>query len=294
MAARCRRRYVRSSGQRRVGRYRERVAKVPGDETSGRAGGVVGEHVTVVRGGRVALRDASFELRPGGVTAVIGPNGSGKTTLLHAVAGLVRPFEGRIRVDGPVAYVLQSAEVAEHLPISVREVVTMGRYAVRGAFRPMRPVDHAAVDAAMERLEVADLASRQIRDLSGGQRQRALVAQGLVQEAPVLLLDEPVTGLDVVSHRLILDVIAEQRAAGVAVVVTTHDLGEAAHADQVLLLSGRLVAAGPPEEVLVGEHLADAYGQRLVQIGDNVLMLDDAPHHAPDAGDVHPHPGHHH
>lgn len=270
------------------------MAKVPRDETSGRAGGVVGEHVTVVRGGRVALRDASFELRPGAVTAVIGPNGSGKTTLLHAVAGLVRPSEGRIRVDGPVAYVLQSAEVTEHLPISVREVVTMGRYAVRGAFRPMRTVDHAAVDAAMERLEVADLASRQIRDLSGGQRQRALVAQGLVQEAPVLLLDEPVTGLDVVSHRLILDVIAEQRTAGVAVVVTTHDLGEAAHADQVLLLSGRLVAAGPPEEVLVGEHLADAYGQRLVQIGDNVLMLDDAPHHAPDAGDVHPHPGHHH
>jgi ABC-type Mn2+/Zn2+ transport system ATPase subunit len=93
---------------------------------------------------------------------------------------------------------------------------------------------------------------------------------------------------------LILDVVAEQRDAGVAVVVTTHDLGEAAHADHVLLLSAHLIASGRPEEVLVGEHLASAYGQRLVQIGENVLMLDDAPHHPPDPGVVHPHPGHHH
>jgi ABC-type Mn2+/Zn2+ transport system ATPase subunit len=152
------------------------------------------------------------------------------------------------------------------------------------------------VDDAMERLDVADLASRQIRELSGGQRQRAFVAQGLAQEAEVLLLDEPLGGLDVVSQRLILDAMTAERDAGRVVVTSTHDLGEAAHADRVLLLAGHLVASGPPGEVLIAEHLAVAYGHRLVTLGDNVIMLDDAPHHDHDhAGDdVHPHPGHSH
>lgn len=263
---------------------------------------VVARDLTVRRGARVALAGVDLELTSGRVTAVIGPNGSGKSTLLHAIAGLLRADEGSLTVAGAaanaggggVAYVLQGAEVGEHLPISVREVVTMGRYAVRGPFRPLRRVDHDAVDAAMARLDVADLAGRQIRELSGGQRQRAFVAQGLAQDAPVLLLDEPVTGLDIVSRRTILEVIAEERDAGRLVVVTTHDLGEAAHAEHVVLLAGRVVACGPPEEVLVPEHLAAAYGQRLVHIGDNVLMLDDTPHHVGEGDDVHPHPGHRH
>ncbi|MBK5221429.1 MAG: metal ABC transporter ATP-binding protein [Acidimicrobiia bacterium] len=248
---------------------------------------VVAEALTLARGGNVALSDASFSIAAGTVSAVIGPNGAGKSTLLHAIAGLLAPAAGTLevlgRTAGPgssdVAYVLQGTRVHEHLPVSVREVVAMGRYAALGPFRRMRPGDDAAISSAMERLDIADLASRQIRELSGGQRQRVFVAQGIAQEAPVLLLDEPVTGLDLVSRRRILEVVTAERVAGRAVVMTTHDLGEAAHADHVLLLAGRVVASGPPEEVLVSTSLAEAYGQRLVHLGDNVVMLDDAPHH---------------
>lgn len=256
---------------------------------------VVGRDLTLARGAHVALRSATFEMRAGAVTAIIGPNGAGKSTLLHAIAGLLPPAEGRLDVAGhpagpgsaDVAYVLQGTKVHEHLPVSVREVVAMGRYAALGPIRRMRRADIDAVDAALERLDIADLASRQIRELSGGQRQRVFVAQGIAQEAPVLLLDEPVTGLDLVSRRRILEVVAAERDAGRVVVVTTHDLGEAAHADHVLLLAGRVVASGPPDEVLVSAQLADAYGQRLVHLGDNVVMLDDAPHHAHDHHDHH-------
>jgi ABC-type Mn2+/Zn2+ transport system ATPase subunit len=264
---------------------------------------VVGRGVLLAHGSVVALASADFDLRPGTLTAVIGPNGSGKSTLLHAIAGLLSPVEGEVLVGGrragtgraQVAYVLQTTRVHEHLPVTAREVVSMARYAHRGPFRPMRASDRRLVDAAMERLGVSDLANRQIRELSGGQRQRVLVAQGLAQQAPVLLLDEPVTGLDLVSHRRILEVVGEERDAGRTVVMTTHDLGEAAHADHVLLLAGRIVASGEPADVLTADHLADAYRQRLIRLEENVLMLDDAPHHHDeDLDEVHPHPGHQH
>lgn len=250
--------------------------------------------VTLARGDHVALRHVTLELRAGEITALIGPNGAGKSTLLHAVAGLLRPRRGTLDVPvgrGGVAYVLQSAHADPHLPITVREIVTMGRYAERGPWRPMRRADRAAVDAALERLGVADLSGRQVRELSGGQRQRVFVARGLAQQAPVLLLDEPVTGLDLVSRRVILDVVRSERDAGRIVVMSTHDLGEAAHADHVVLLSGRVVADGPPAEVLCAEHLSTAYGQRLIRLEGGALMLDDTPHHHDDeCGE----PRHHH
>jgi ABC-type Mn2+/Zn2+ transport system ATPase subunit len=265
---------------------------------SGPTGAVRLDDVAVDRGGRRVLDAVTTSFEPGTITALIGPNGAGKSTLLHVVAGILEPAAGVVALpsaDG-VAYVLQGTQVSDHLPVSVREVVTMGRYARVGLVGRLGADDRRAIDHAMERLDVADLASRQIRDLSGGQRQRAFVAQGLAQEAPVLLLDEPVTGLDVVSQRAILDAMAAERDAGRVVVTSTHDLGDAAHADQVLLLAGRVVAAGPPSEVLVAEHLAAAYGHRLVTLGKNVIMLDDAPHHDHDhdVDDVHPHPGHRH
>jgi ABC-type Mn2+/Zn2+ transport system ATPase subunit len=284
-------------------RYRCGVA-VPASVTAGAVEpSVVGRSVLLAHGSLVALADADFELHPGRLTAVIGPNGSGKSTLLHALAGLLPPVRGELLVGGrpagsgrnQVAYVLQSTRVHEHLPVTVREVVSMARYAHVGPFRPLRAADRRAVDDALERLAVGDLANRQIRELSGGQRQRVLVAQGLAQEAPIVLLDEPVTGLDLVSHRRILEVVGGERDAGRTVVMTTHDLGEAAHADHVLLLAGRIVASGPPAEVLTADHLADAYRQRLIRLEGNVLMLDDAPHHHDDELDeVHPHPGHQH
>ncbi|HSL59366.1 MAG TPA: zinc ABC transporter ATP-binding protein AztA [Acidimicrobiales bacterium] len=258
------------------------VATPTGAGTTTTTPSVVLRGVTLARGSVVALRDVDLELPGGCVTALIGPNGAGKSTLLHGIAGLLRPRAGTIDVPvgrSGVAYVLQSAHADPHLPVTVREIVTMGRYAERGVLRPLRRIDRAVVDEALHRLDIADLARRQVRELSGGQRQRVFVARGLAQQAPVLLLDEPVTGLDLVSRRVILDVIRSERELGRVVVMSTHDLGEAAHADQVALLAGRVVASGPPSAVLTAEHLSVAYAQRLIRLDGGVLMLDDAPHH---------------
>ena len=235
-------------------------------------------------GARTVLSSATFEIPAGAVTALIGPNGSGKSTLLNALAGLLAPRAGRLEVPargrrGGVAYVLQATDVNEHLPLTVQEAVTMGRYADVGLVGRLGPADRAAVDAAMAALDIADLARRSLHELSGGQQQRAFVAQGLAQGADVLLLDEPITGIDIVSRQHILDAIEAERAAKRTVVVSTHDLGDASTADHVLLLAGRVVASGPPEQVLTDDHLAEAYGGHLLRLGGRTLILDDHPHH---------------
>jgi manganese transport system ATP-binding protein len=235
--------------------------------------------LAVERGGRIVLRVDALHLDAGAITALVGPNGSGKSTLLHAIAGLLPPAAGTLAVTGSVAYVLQSVAVTEYLPITVREVVTMGRYAQRGAFGRLRSADRSLVDAAIERLELGDLGSRHLGELSGGQRQRALVAQALAQDADVLLLDEPVTGLDLASAERIREVIEGERAAGRAVVVATHDLPEAQRADHLVLLAGRVVAAGVPSVALTRAALAEAYGGRLLRLEGETLLLDDGAHH---------------
>ena len=240
-----------------------------------------GDHVTVRYGARVALADATFAVGAGRVTTVIGPNGSGKSTLLHAIAGLVTPTSGRMTVPGPVAYLLQTAHVSERLPVTVAEIVAMGRYGERGLVGRLTGDDRRLVADTIERLELTDLRDRHLRELSGGQRQRAFVAQALVQQAPVLLLDEPVTGLDVASRQTIMAVVAEEADAGRAVVMSTHDLGEAAKGDEVLLLANRIVAQGPPEDVLTTGCVSEAYGGRVIRLEDGALVLDDAHHEAP-------------
>jgi manganese transport system ATP-binding protein len=245
---------------------------------------VTADHARLAHGALTVVEDASFEVPAGAVTALIGPNGAGKSTVLHAVAGLLEPRAGSVTVPardrpGGVAYVLQGTQANDHLPITVREVVTMGRYARVGLLRRLVVEDRRAVDRAMEALAITDLARRPLRDLSGGQRQRAFVAQGLAQEADLLLLDEPITGLDVVSRQHILDAIASERHAGHTVVVSTHDLADAAAADHLLLLAGRVVASGPPSAVLTEANLAAAYGGHLLRVGEGTLILDDHPHH---------------
>ena len=180
---------------------------------------------------------------------------------------------------GRVAYVLQSVVVAEHLPISVREVVTMGRYADSGLWRRLTADDRSLVDDAIERLELTDLARRQLGSLSGGQRQRTLVAQALAQDADVLLLDEPVTGLDLASADRIRAIVEDERDRGRAVLVATHDLAEAARADHLVLLAGRVVAAGSPADVLTQDALAEAYAGRILRFHGDTLLLDDGSHH---------------
>ncbi len=231
---------------------------------------VVGLGVALAFGAHPVLEPCDFMLPPASITALIGPNGSGKSSLLNAIAGVLPLRAGRLDVLGApagatprrVAYVLQTTAQNLALPVTAREVVTMARFAQRGLLGRLRAVDRRAVDEAMARLEVGRLGDRQLRELSGGQRQRVLVAQGLAQDAPLLLLDEPVTGLDLVSRQHILEAMRAERERGHTVIFSTHDLEDAEHADQVLLLAGRLVAAGPPGEAITAETLREAYSGR--------------------------------
>lgn len=245
--------------------------------------------------GQVVLSPSDFEIPSGRLTALIGPNGAGKSTLLHAIAGILQPRRGRLQVLGTdagsarrrVAYVFQAAKVNDALPVTVGEVVAMGRYSCRGAFGRFGPSDRRAVTDVLERLRIADLRHRHLRELSGGQRQRVFVAQGLAQEAELLLLDEPVTGLDIPTHERIDEAIEAEVARGTTVVVTTHDLGESRRADHVLLLAGRVVAAGPPDAALADDKLSEAYGGHLLHFEEGRAILDDAAHGLDGADDSH-------
>lgn len=216
----------------------------------------------------VAVTASSFEIPDQSVTCIIGPNGSGKSTVLHALAGTLAVRSGALEIlGGPpgtqirrVSYVMQSVTVPLGVPITVREAVGMGRYPSLGWFRPFRKEDKERVASAMERLRITDLADRHLWELSGGQRQRVYVAQGIAQDHQVLLLDEPLTGLDIVSARTIDQMIHTERTKGHSVILTTHDLDEARAADYVILMSGRVVAAGTPAAVLTTANLTTAYG----------------------------------
>lgn len=246
---------------------------------------VVARGLTLAYGDRVAVSRATFELPAGRVTAVIGPNGSGKTTLLRALSGLEAPVGGELEVlAGParrqrrsVSHVMQANAVNESLPLTVLETVRMGRYARHGLLGRLGATDRDAVDEAVERMGIADLLHRHLRELSGGQRQRVFVAQGLAQQADLLLLDEPITGLDLVSQERIDAAVAEEIAAGRTVVMTTHDVNTAAAADHVLLMATHVVASGPPPDVLVERHLSHAYGGTAFRTAGGLLVIGD-PH----------------
>lgn len=243
----------------------------------------------VDHGAVVALDGVDHRFHPGTATAVMGANGSGKTTLLDSIAGLRPPTRGSVLGVDPaqIAYVVQHV-AAGWMPITVREVVAMGRYRTLGLWRRPGAADREAMHEAAERLGIDGLLGRQFSELSGGQRQRVRVAQALAGRPQVLLLDEPITGLDLPSQQVILDVISELTEVGVTVVVTTHHLDEARHCDQVLLLAGRIVAAGTPEAVLTAGLLKETFGGRILGQHDDhdhdhsLLILDDHGH-----GDIH-------
>ena len=228
-------------------------------------------NLTVRYGDVLALDDATLRLVAGRVTGLIGLNGSGKSTLLKAVMGIVKPRSGTVRVHGLppdaarraglVGYVPQAEDVDWTFPITVREVVTMGRYGRMGPLRRTRPVDVAAVDVALERVDLTSLADRQVGELSGGQRKRVFVARCLAQEAPVLLLDEPFAGVDQRNEAGITALLRGLVAEGRAVLVSTHDLQALPTlADEVVLLSTRVLATGRPDDVLQPHHLSRLLG----------------------------------
>ncbi|MET9863545.1 zinc ABC transporter ATP-binding protein AztA [Streptomyces smyrnaeus] len=207
---------------------------------------------------RPVLRQLTASIPGSATTAVVGPNGSGKSTLLSVLAG-VRPLTSgsldRSRTSRP-CFVVQRSAVSDTLPLTVRETVTMGRWAHRGPWRRLTARDRSVVRDSMDRLGILDLAERQLGELSGGQRQRALVAQGLAQEADLFLLDEPTTGLDMAARESISTVLGAAAAEGVTVVQATHDLNAARESDHCLLLQdGRLVEEGKPRDVLTDSAL---------------------------------------
>lgn len=237
------------------------------------------QNLRVLYGEAVALLDVTMEIPEASSLAVIGPNGSGKSTLLGVLAGTIEAASGTATVSGRMpALVLQSTDVDRSLPLTVRDAVSLARYPSLGLFRRFTTEDRSAVDDAMQRLDIADLSARQIHELSGGQRQRVLVAQGVAQDADVLLLDEPITGLDMTSREIILELIDDEVAAGRTVVVTTHNLDEARRCDNVLLLDTAAIAVGTPDHVLSEGYLRQAFGGKFLRIGDQ-FILDDPHHH---------------
>lgn len=202
-------------------------------------------------GGPDVLKGVDVRIPEGAATALVGANGSGKSTLLGVLAGTLRPRAGTVTRRGRTrpAFVVQRSAVQDALPVTVRATVAMGRWAHRGPWRPLTRHDRAVVRECLDRMGVADLADRRLGELSGGQRQRVLVAQGLAQEADVLLLDEPSAGLDRHALEDIRATVDRVRAEGVTVVHATHAPEEASGADHcVVMADGTVAASGPPEE----------------------------------------------
>ena len=209
-----------------------------------------------------------LDMYPGELLVLIGTNGSGKSTLLKTLAGLIHPVHGDLHVLGQhagqlptrVAYLPQHPVSSHTLPLQVRDVVTMGRFAHLGLFKRTSSSDRAIVNSAMQRTGINEQASKPIRDLSGGQQQRTHLAQVLAREAEILLLDEPTAGLDINGRKLVSELIAAERARGVTVVMATHELADAEQATSVMLLAQRVVSIGPPKYALRDEYLRECFG----------------------------------
>jgi ABC-type Mn2+/Zn2+ transport system ATPase subunit len=255
-------------------------------------------------GDRVALADVSMAIPTGSLLAVIGPNGAGKSTLLKVIAGLLGPFSGTVEVlGGPpgreakrIAYVPQAEVVDWAFPVTVGDVVMMGRVPLIGVGRSPDASDKAAVRDALETVGMADNFDRQIGALSGGQRRRVFLARAIAARPDLYLLDEPVTGVDATTQEDLMDVLEGEARAGRTVVATTHDLACAAHRfHQAAFVNGRIVATGPANIVLDPELLTATYGGHVIVLpaGERTL-IDDAHHHdeAP-SGERHFHDGSH-
>ena len=239
--------------------------------------------------GRPVLEDVTFSIGPGELVAIVGPNGSGKSTLLKVLAGLLRVWAGAVTVLGQapgrqplrVAYLPQAEAVDWAFPVSVRDVVLMGRYRHAGWLRRPGRADSAAVDHALELVGMRELAERQIGELSGGQQRRAFVARSLAQDPAMYLLDEPVTGVDPATEDDLMGILANECSRGKTVLASTHDLaGVAEHFTRFISLNGTIVADGPASRVRDASVLHATYGGHFIQVdgAGGVLLLDD-PHH---------------
>lgn len=239
--------------------------------------------VTVSYSQQPVLRSVSFDIQRGHLVGVVGPNGAGKSTLLKAALGLVPLDSGHIEVHGKpinkashdIAYVPQTEAVDWDFPVTVLDVVLMGRYGRLGWFgRPNRHDRQTALDA-LEQVDMTDYLDRHIRQLSGGQQQRVFLARALCQESELLLLDEPLAGVDAATEQAIFDLIDNLRNSGKTLMIVNHDLSVLDRFDSILLLNQHVVAYGPTKSVVTDENLRRAYGGRLTLLDRADVMLRD-------------------
>ncbi len=233
------------------------------------------DNLTVSYNSTHALEGVSFGVRAGEQVAVVGPNGAGKSTLFKALVGLIRPHAGRVRTHGAeIGYVTQRSAVDWSFPVTVHDVVMMGRIGKMGWLRWQRPRDREIVQECLEQVGMQDYADRQIGELSGGQQQRVFIARALAQEATILLMDEPFSGVDAPAQESILELLDRLRDEGVTLLVSTHDLNLAVERfDRLALLNGQLVAYGSPRSAVTPETLAAAYGGQAVWRGEDYALV---------------------
>jgi len=257
------------------------VISEEGFDASGFA--VHAEGIGVDYGSVRALDGVEFAIPAGSSVALLGPNGSGKSTLLEVIAGLIRPDRGSVQIGpGRVALVPQGLEIEPAFPVTVEDVVRMGRFGELGALRRFAGRDHELVEEAIAALDVAHIRGRRFGTLSGGERQRALLAQAVATDARLLLLDEPLTGVDAPTAEAIGGLLARLAAERRTILVATHDLQSARREySHVLCLNGSVIAFGPPEQTCTEEVLSRTFEGRTVRVGD---MLIDVAHHHHGAG----------
>jgi manganese/iron transport system ATP-binding protein len=233
----------------------------------------------------LALDEISFELNTSERLAIVGPNGAGKSTLLQIIAGVLAPTQGQVHIYGHrpvghicIAYISQRNQVDWGFPVTVADVVMMGRVGQLGLFRNPRASDWKIVHDALDVVRMSHLAKRQINQLSGGQQQRMFIARALAQQAELMLMDEPLTGLDANSQEEVFGILNDLKTQDVTVMVSLHDLQLASQRfDRVMLLNQRMLGIGAPESVLTPENLLAAYGGHLhlVPMDDGMLALGD-------------------
>ncbi len=252
------------------------------------------ENVTVAYDARPALEDVTLSVPHGAQVAIVGPNGAGKSTLFKALVGLLPVRTGKIvlrdRAPGAhgdtIAYVPQREEIDWGFPVTVHDVVMMGRYGRLGWFRRPGAADREVVARCLDELGIAELERRAIGELSGGQQQRVFLARALAQEPHVLLLDEPFTGVDVGAREALLTLLDRLRGRGITVLVSTHDMETAAQRFELTaLLNRRLIAYGEPAAVFTQDHLSEAFGGQALFVGGMVVIDQCCPGHVGDGED---------